>query len=226
MKKLLLPLSAFLLLSSYGIIIAQEINWETFDPKTATPEEMARVVDFLENVANKNLEKISGDPGEIKSLIINGNKITTVVYNYGNITRPNTLGNVADLVWNRLGHGFEFTPLVAGEVIDVNGDTICILDDGMWLPGQGGYAPDGTLKWGWLPKVGFSQPGQPDIAAWSHRNEPGVEGDLTRKPHSWPESFFNSVLGRYVWPAFLGDDATSPDEEVFFVADDYTNKKY
>ena len=37
--------------------------------------------------------------GEIKSLIIRGNKITTVVYNYGNITRPNTLGNIADLVW-------------------------------------------------------------------------------------------------------------------------------
>jgi len=40
-----------------------------------------------------------------------------VVYNYGTITRPNTLSNVADLVWNRLGYGFEFTPLLAGRVI-------------------------------------------------------------------------------------------------------------
>ncbi|MCK5571804.1 MAG: hypothetical protein KAJ12_03550, partial [Bacteroidetes bacterium] len=197
---------------------AQEIDWEKLDPKTATPEEWQRVLDFMDRNADNYLSKVSGSPGEIKSLIIRGNKITTVVYNYGSITRPNTLGNIADLVWNRLGHGFEFTPLVAGEVLDVNGDTVRILDDGMWLPTQGGYAPDGTLKWGWLPKPGYAAPDQPDIAAWSHRAD--VLGDLTRKPHSWPDSWYNFVLGRYVWPAFLGDDATSPDEEVFFICDD------
>ena len=58
-------------------------------------------------------------------------------------------------------------------------------------------------------------PARPDIAAWSHRSDVG--GDLTRKPHSWPESWYNQALGRYVWPAFLGNDATSPDEEVYFV---------
>ena len=91
----------------------------------------------------------------------------------------------------------------------------------MWLPNQGGYAPDGTIKWGWLPKAGFAAPGQPDIAAWSHRSDVG--GDLTRKPHSWPEAWYNHALGRYVWPAFLGNDASTPDEEVYFVCDDYTN---
>ncbi len=207
----------------WGSAYGQEINWETFDPKTASPEEMQQVVDFLENNA-RQFRKTDGSPLDIKSLIMNGNKISTVVYNYGNITRPNTLCQVADLVWNRLGYGFEFTPLVAGEVIKGNGDTVRILDDGMWLPNQGGYAPDGSIKWGWLPKSGFADPSQPDIAAWSHRKD--VQGDLTRKPHSWPESFYNPILGRYVWPAFLGNDATSPDEEVYFVADDYTNAKY
>ncbi|MGH2568996.1 MAG: hypothetical protein ACREA0_26960, partial [bacterium] len=38
--------------------------------------------------------------------------------------------------------------------------------------------------------------------------------------------WYNSVLGRYVWPAFLGSDATTPDEEVYFVVDDETNRKY
>ena len=215
---------AALVLMAGSAARAQEIDWEKLDPKTATPEEWQRVLDFMDRNADNYLSKVSGSPGEIKSLIIRGNKITTVVYNYGSITRPNTLGNIADLVWNRLGHGFEFTPLVAGEVLDVNGDTVRILDDGMWLPTQGGYAPDGTLKWGWLPKPGYAAPDQPDIAAWSHRAD--VLGDLTRKPHSWPDSWYNFVLGRYVWPAFLGDDATSPDEEVFFICDDYTNEKY
>lgn len=201
---------------------AQEIDWEHFDPKRATPEEMARVTQFLDENFDR-LAKTTGDPREIKSLIISGNKITTIVYNYGNITRPSTLGNVADLVWNRLGYGFEFSPLVAGEVVEGQ-DTFRILNDGMWLPTQGGYAPDGSLKWGWLPKAGYSAPGQSDIAAWSHRSDNG--GDLSRRPHSWPESWFNPTVGRYVWPAYLGNDATTPDEEVYFVCDDYTNQKY
>lgn len=202
----------------------QEIDWPHFDPKKATPEEMQKVNDLLERQLNRALAKTTGDPREIRSLIIRGNKITTVVYNYGNITRPGTLSNVADLVWNRLGYGFEFSPLVAGEVTDAKGQTVHILDDGMWLPGQGGYSPDGTLKWGWLPKSGYAAPGQPDIAAWSARGDVG--GDLTRKPHSWPEIWYNAALGRYVWPAYLGNDATSPDEEVYFVDDDWTNAKY
>lgn len=202
---------------------AQQIDWEHFDPKKATPQEMQRVTDFLDHHANQ-LGKTNGVQSEIKSLIIRGNKITTVVYNYGTITRPNTLSGVADLVWHGLGYGFEFSPLVTGEVKDTSGQTIHIMDDGMYLPTQGGYAPDGTLKWGWLPKAGYSAPGQPDIAAWSARSDVG--GDLTKKPHSWPEAWFNPTLGRYVWPAFLGNDATSPDEEVYFVDDDWTNRKY
>lgn len=203
---------------------AQEIDWKTFDPKKATPAEMQRVIDFLDRNLDRQLAKRGGDAREIRSFIMRGNKITTIVYNYGNITRPNTLGNVADLVWNRLGYGFEFTPLVAAKVVDRFGDTVKIVDDGMWLPNQGGYSPDGTEKWGWLPKAGYAAPGQPDIAAWSDRSD--VQGDLSRKPSSWPESFYNNTLGRYVWPSFLGNDATTPDEEVFFVADDYTNRKY
>lgn len=208
----------------FGRAFSQEIDWNHFDPKKATPEEMQRVNDYLEQQLKRAFAKATGDQREIRSLIIRGNKITTVVYNYGNITRPNTLSNVADLVWNRLGYGFEFSPLVGGEVFDVNGNTVHILDDGMWLPSQGGYSADGTLKWGWLPKAGYAAPGQADIAAWSARSDVG--GDLTRKPHSWPESWYNAALGRYVWPAYLGNDATSPDEEVYFVDDDWTNQKY
>jgi hypothetical protein len=180
-------------------------------------------VDFLEQQSENSLGKTSGE-STVRSLIIKGNKITTVVYNNGSITRPNTLGNTADLVWNRLGYGYEFVPLVAARVKSIQGDSIWMLDDGMYTPSQGAYAPDGSLKWGWLPKAGYAAPGQNDIAAWSHRSDVG--GDLTRKPHSWPESWYNQALGRYVWPAFLGNDATSPDEEVYFVCDDFTNAKW
>ncbi|MBI2619053.1 MAG: hypothetical protein HYW57_03135 [Ignavibacteriales bacterium] len=207
-----------------SVLSAQQIDWRNYDPKKASPAEAERVNRFLEENYKRYLGKTAGEPSEIRSAIMRGNKITTIVYNYGNITRPTLRPpNLLDLVWNRLGYGFEFTPLLAGEVIK-GSDTIRILNDGMWLPSQGGYAPDGSIKWGWLPKRGYAAPGQPDIASWSHRAD--VQGDLTRKPHSWPEAWYNSVLGRYVWPAFLGSDATTPDEEVYFVVDDYTNAKY
>jgi len=202
----------------------QNFDWSTFNSKTASPELKRRVNEYMEALNARIPGHVAGSPAEIKSLIINGNKITTIVYNYGSITRPNTLGNIADLVWNRLGYGYEFAPLVAAEVVNDNGDTLKIVDDGLWLQSQGDYAPGTGIKWGWLPAPGFSQPGQPDIAAWSHRADVG--GDLTRRPHSWPESFYNPGAGRYVWPAFLGNDATSPDEEVYFVMDDYTNAEF
>lgn len=201
----------------------ENFDWQHFNSKTASPEMKKMVNEYMELINGLNPDHLAGSPGEIKSLIINGNKITTIVYNYGSITRPNTGGNIFDLVWNRLGYGYEFAPLVAAKVVNDAGDTLRIVDDGLWLASQGDYSPGG-LKWGWLPQAGFSQPGQPDIAAWSHRGDVG--GDLTRKPHSWPEAWYNSVAGRYVWPAFLGNDATSPDEEVYFFMDDYTNAEF
>ena len=222
--RLWIPVLASFALSVH--LVAQEIDWKNFDPKKAGAAQMEQVNRIIEQRLSQQLGKLqkgAGEPSEIRSIIMNGNKITTVVYNYGNITRPSTLSNVADLVWNNLGYGFEFTPLVAGEVNE-GGKTYRILDDGMWLPTQGGYSPDGTMKWGWLPKKGYAAPGQADVAAWSARAK--VKGDLTRKPPSWPDSWYNATLGRFVWPSFLGNDASTPDEEVYFVVDDYSNAKY
>lgn len=165
--------------------------------------------------------KTNGDPRLIKQSIISGNNITTVVYNYGSITRPNTLGNIADLVWNGLGYGFEFGPLAAAEVIGDSGEVEQIVDDSHVLTTQGDYSPDGTLKWGWLPKPGFVDTTQNEIA---RLNIGDKDGD--GKPDSWPQSWYSPGAGKYLWPAFLGDQATAPDEEVFYVDDDFTNAEF
>lgn len=231
MKNLAAPATALVLLLLAAVVAPaqervdlQKMDWSTFNSKTASPELMEQIHRFIAGNIGRMPGHTLGSPGEVKELIINGNKITTVVYNYGSITRPNTLGNVADLVWNRLGYGYEFAPLVAAEVINERGDTLRIVDDGVWLQSQGDYEPGTGLKWGWLPTPGYSAPGQRDIAHWSDRADVG--GDLTRRPPSWPESWYNSAAGRYVWPAYLGNDATTPDEEVYFVMDDYTNKEF
>ncbi|RJP69413.1 MAG: hypothetical protein C4539_07835 [Ignavibacteriales bacterium] len=170
---------------------------------------------------NPQLRKTNGDYNLIKQIIVSGNKITTVIYNYGSICKPNTLGNIADLVWQNLGYGFEFGPLVAAEVVDDSGNTVNIVDDSFILTGQGDYSPDGTIKWGWLPKAGYVDPAQDEIASL---NAPDADGD--GKPDSWPERWYNAGADKYIWPAFLGDQATAPDEEVYFVVDDYTNAEF
>lgn len=169
--------------------------------------------------------KTAGDPREIGEVIISGNKITTVVFNYGSICKPNYLANVADLVWNGLGYGFEFGPLATAQIIQPNNnggfDTTIIVDDSFVLTTQGGYSPDRTLKWGWLPKPGYKDPNSTEIA---RLNAPDKNGD--GKPDSWPDRWYLPGAGKYVWPAFLGDQATAPDEEVYYVIDDFTNQAY
>lgn len=191
--------------------------------KTFSYEDMLRV--FGENYQSGRVYKTAGDPREIREVIIRGNAITTVVFNYGSITKPNYLGNRADLVWKSLGYGFEFGPLAAAEVLNPKTgggfDTLRITSDSFVLTSQGDYSPDGTLKWGWLPKSGYADPSSNEIA---RLNAPDNNGD--GKPDSWPERWYSAGAGRYVWPAFLGDQATAPDEEVYYVVDDYTNAEF
>ena len=191
--------------------------------KGLSQEDIIRV--FGDIYSPRILMKGAGEQKE-KSLIVGGNKITTILYNTGSICRPNIFsppGNVADLVWQGLGYGFEFGPLAAGQVAIPNTtggfDTLIIVDDSFVLTGQGGYSPDGTQKWGWLPKPGYADPNQNEIA---RLNAPDENGD--GKPDSWPDRWYSSGAGKYIWPAFLGDQATAPDEEVYYVMDDYTNK--
>ncbi len=165
--------------------------------------------------------KTTGDPRVIKESIISGNNITTLVFNYGSICAPHRLSNIADLVWHGLGYGFEFGPLAAAEVVGDSGQTLHIVDDSFILSGQGDYDPTRTIKWGWLPKDGYVDTTQNEIARLNIGDKNG-DG----KPDSWPDSWYDPRIGKYVWPAFLGDQATAPDEEVYYVDDDFTNAEF
>lgn len=217
-KKYYFTLVLVLLASAF--VFSQQ-KTDEIDIKKLTQADMERIYGDLYKPGK--VFKTAGDPREIKEVIINGNKITTVVFNYGSICKPNYLGGTADLVWKGLGYGFEFGPLAAGEVTATSKFTqtdtaIHIIDDSFVLTGQGSYSPDGTLKWGWLPKTGYADPNQKKIATL---NALDANGD--GKPDSWPDRWYSAGAGKYVWPAFLGDQATAPDEEVYYVMDDYTN---
>lgn len=146
-----------------------------------------------------------GDPAEIKSVIINSNNITTILYNYGSVTRPNIGGNIYDFVWRGLGYGYEFAPLLAAEVVNALGETLRIVDDGLWLANQGDYSPGG-LKWGWLPRAGYARNGQPNLAT-------------NNNPASWPTSWTQ-------WPGEQGNGVVIGLNEAFYKMDDFTNAEF
>ncbi len=181
--------------------------------------------------------------------IINGNKITTEIWNYGSISSP---GNrTTDIVWEGLGYGYEFAPFIAAEievpprshrdarikrdangnpVIKPNGDTtwvvICI-SDGL-ISNGGEVSPDGKEFWGWEP-LATSDDGRVPYANPKSNRIPTVN-DLDRdgdgKPDSWPDGWYNPNLKKYVWPGALRQGASNADMESFFVCDDRRNKEF
>lgn len=195
-------------------------KYEEYNFKEMTQEELTDLFGSLYDNTG-SLGKVSGTDQAIKEVIINGNKITTVVFNYGAITKPSYLANIGDLVWNGLGYGFEFSLLVAAEVENIDGSVYHIVSDGHILANQGDYDPSETIKWGWLPREGYADPDQTEIATLS-----AEDSDYDGKPDSWPDRWYLPGAGTYAWPAFLGDQATAPDEEVYWVMDDFTNAEF
>jgi hypothetical protein len=147
-----------------------------------------------------------GSATEIKESILDSNAITTVCFNYGSIGKPNYLPNTADLVWKGLGYMFEFGPMIAARVVDKNGDSVSIISDSHILSSQGGYSPDGKIKWGWLPRQGFSNPSQNNIAT-------------AKNPSSWPANWNQ-------WPGEYGDGQIIGQDEVYYVMDDFSNAEF
>lgn len=202
-----------------------------------TQKEILRKASGIENLAPR------------QRAIINGNKITTEIWNYGSISSP---GNrTTDIIWENLGYGYEFAPFIVSEievpprshrdayikrdasgnpVIKPNGDTtwaaICI-SDGL-ISNGGEVSPDGREFWGWEP-LATSDDGRIPYANPQSNAIPTVN-DLDRngdgKPDSWPDGWYNPNLRRYVWPGALRQGASNADMESIFVCDDRQNKEF
>lgn len=122
-----------------------------------------------------NYNVIGSNLGPNQEAIMNGNKISTLVYNQGSISSlsADEYGNL-DIRWEDLGYGYEFGPFIGAKVrvkdrshpdtyvekdingnvkLDTNGDTLFyahIVSDG-YVSGGAEVSPDGETLWGFAP---------------------------------------------------------------------------
>jgi len=203
-------------------------DWKKTDLKYMSQRERDK---FWEEFEKRSLGKAAAlklrTRANARSVILSGNQVTTIIYDYGSIAKPGLpAAQRIDLAWPKdpnkgMGYGYEFIPLVVSAVRDTFGQIVPVVDNSNISPSYGTYDPSGSIPWGWMPTPGYVDTTQMDIATFNAPLDPA-----TGKPKSWPESWYNPVLRRYVWPAFLGSDATTPDEEAFWVMDDYQNMKH
>jgi hypothetical protein len=167
-----------------------------------------------------------------RDAIMNGNLITTQIFNFGSISAP---GNrITNIVWNGLGYGYEFGPFVGARVPVTRPDgtvtDTVIVSDGL-VSGGGEVSPTGN-RWGWQPIPcaepvgGFDglqvvNPDSDKIPTNDARDD-----DLDGKPDSWPEEFFNAAIGDYVWPGALQQGASNAEKETLYFMNDYNNCEF
>ena len=172
--------------------------------------------------------------------ILNGNKITTEIWNYGSISSP---GNrVTDIIWEGLGYGYEFGPMICAEIpilskshedafpkISTNNDTtwyVNAISDGLVSLG-GEVSPDGQEFWTWEP-LAYNDNNVPYADSNSDflPTSTDVDRDGDGKPDSWPEGWYNQNTKSYEWPGALRQGSSNSDMESFFVVDDRMNKEF
>lgn len=189
------------------------------------PKDTKEDVGYIDNSWGGMLNKLAVGLTDRKSVLMNGNKISTEVYNYGQVAPGyGGLREVNSFVWKNVSYVFAYGPIVGASVPDPEDPTkrIHVISDGLWdYPNYREVSPTGDTLWNWEPLEGYDDPTQEEMAS-----NPTGDYDGDGKPDSWPRNWYNPTLGRYVWPGYLSQDATNADLEVLWGMDDRMNAEF
>ncbi len=171
-----------------------------------------------------------------KNLIMDGNRITTEVWNYGSFSAP---GNrISDFIWKGLGYAYEIGFFIGAEVEIADSSHpdayfengkwyVHIISDGMKTSG-GEISPDGKTRWGWQP-VQYNDSGYLEyLNPISNRiaYSTDIDLDMDGKPDSWPDSWWNSQQNDCLWPGLWASNQVLSDEEFIYGMDDHENLEF
>ncbi len=230
-------LSTILLFFFVGSLFAQTVDEKREREHSAVKELLSKMMQqkgiapsesdgkYAKPYDNDNIfQKVNGQ-ADRKSYFMNGNKISTDIFNYGGIAPGfGLIRGVNNFVWRDQSYVFSFCPIVGAEVIDREGKVIHIISDGLndySSPMLQEVNPTGDTLWQFQPLPGYAEPDQPYMAS-----NPANDDDGDGKPDSWPREWYNPTLGKYVWPGFLSQDASNADLEVFWAMDDRDNTEF
>lgn len=160
-----------------------------------------------------------------KSVLMNGNKIKTVIHNYGGIGLGYggaTVRATGSMVWKEMPYVFQFSPIVGASVVGKDGKRYHIITDGIYdYPNNRDASPDGSRLYQWQPLPGYDDPNQSNMAT-----NPAPDNDGDGKPDSWPREWYSQALGKYVWPGYLKVSDNQADMEAYWGMDDRENSEF
>ncbi len=152
--------------------------------------------------------------------IMDGNKISTVFYNYGSIGRPNTEPSIEWPKGSNNGYAYEFGPIIGAKVVDIYGDSVAIVSDA--LIDGGDRSPKGKV-WGWQPLP-------------QYLNTNGTTPAMSNNKDTWPRTmsptnpFYNpnaqGADDQFLWPGVDSLGQISADLEAYWVMDDRDNDEF
>jgi hypothetical protein len=176
----------------------------------------------------QNLNNLHGDEAYSYRGIYEGNKIRVPFYNDGFIG-PRQGINPDDFkgnwpVGSSMGYINQLAPLIAAEVVDINGVVQHIVSEANGqVPGSYNNASSGDAdqlgRWRCLaPLPGFANDEMKQVAM-SHK--PGTW------PASWPDKMNQDDPGwPGSWNGYFGRNQFNADQESYFVIDDYLNNEF
>ncbi len=164
------------------------------------------------------------------SVLLNGNKITVQMWNYGSFSSPGNRST--DFVWNGLGYANEVGFFVGAEVEAPQGshpDVFQDVNSGRWLAhiisdgiksSGGEVSSDGQTRWGWQPVVSRNNA----TLEYFELSHPDINGNGI--PDGWPESWWNADEERYSWPGLWGWGEETANYETLYGMDDRDNPEF
>ncbi len=231
-----------------NLTVAQKLNSKTEAEHQAVKNYIQRMMNNnnsgLKSFIDESLPKKGGNVGSLskttgmqdrKSYIMNGNKILVYITNFGGIGGGYTLDQssryLGDVVWKGLPYVFQFAPIVGASVPDARNTNkrLHIISDALDDYPHSARPNDDFIEinptedtlWQFQPLEGYADPNQENMA-----HNPDFDSDQDGKPDSWPRDWYNSTLGKYVWPGYLKQDANNADLEAFWSMDDRDNREF